>query len=203
MLIRRPRGWEIPERETTPEALWTRRRTLGAGLGMIAGTKQRTDNLAAVAFGFALCALFLAKLMMLAWTPHPGILSSPEAQAELQVAVATHMLSEPRENEQLVRKVRSYLLDEEDSVARADLGADGIRVLDEVERRAAKLIRSPNSEITRPVAQKRYRAASWAGRASLHVSPWDLLWMVVAMVLAWLVPLNAPSGAGRAGRAES
>lgn len=37
MLIRRPRGWEIPERETTPEALWTRRRTLGAGLGMIAG----------------------------------------------------------------------------------------------------------------------------------------------------------------------
>jgi len=37
MLIRRPRGWEIPERETTPEALWTRRRTLGAGLGAIAG----------------------------------------------------------------------------------------------------------------------------------------------------------------------
>ncbi len=37
MLIRRPRGWEIPERDTTPEALWTRRRTLGAGLGAIAG----------------------------------------------------------------------------------------------------------------------------------------------------------------------
>jgi len=37
MLIRRPRGWEIPERDATPEALWTRRRTLGAGLGAIAG----------------------------------------------------------------------------------------------------------------------------------------------------------------------
>jgi len=37
MLIRRPRGWEIPERDATPEALWTRRRALGAGLGAIAG----------------------------------------------------------------------------------------------------------------------------------------------------------------------
>jgi methionine sulfoxide reductase catalytic subunit len=37
MLIRRPRGWEIPERDATPEALWTRRRMLGAGAGAIAG----------------------------------------------------------------------------------------------------------------------------------------------------------------------
>jgi methionine sulfoxide reductase catalytic subunit len=32
MLIRRRRGWEIPEREVTPEAHFTRRHALGAGL---------------------------------------------------------------------------------------------------------------------------------------------------------------------------
>ncbi len=175
---------------------------LAAGLGMIAGTKQRSDNLAAVAFGFALCALVLAKLMMIAWTAHPGILASSESQTDLQAAVFTQMLREPGRDERTLRMVRGYLLDdEEESVTRADLGADGTATLAEVERRAAELASKPGSELALPVARKQYRAAPWADRAALHVSRWDVLWIVVALILAWLAPLKAPAQAGNSGRA--
>jgi sulfoxide reductase catalytic subunit YedY len=36
MLIKRPRGWEIPERETTSETAWSRRHVLAAGAGLAA-----------------------------------------------------------------------------------------------------------------------------------------------------------------------
>jgi sulfoxide reductase catalytic subunit YedY len=37
MLIKRTRGWEIPEREATPESVYSRRRVLAAGAGLAAG----------------------------------------------------------------------------------------------------------------------------------------------------------------------
>ncbi len=169
---------------------------LAAGVGMIAGTKQRTDNLAAAAFGFALCALVLAKLIMVAWTTHPGILASSESQVDLQAAVLTQMSQEPGHDERALRMVRSYLLEEEEGVRRADLDAEGLRILDEVERRAAELARNPRGELAWPVARKHYRMASLADRAALHVSRWDVLWIVIALVLAWLLPLKAPAKDG-------
>src|SRR5437667_11692161 len=53
MLIRIPRGWEIPEREVTPQATYLNRRQLLAGLGLVgiggrliaaaASVKQNTE----------------------------------------------------------------------------------------------------------------------------------------------------------------
>jgi uncharacterized protein YneF (UPF0154 family) len=152
------------------------------GIACLKGAKEASSQLGAVAVTLAICSLLIAKLIIFAWVVptemRKEVMNNPEY---LTQAVHMHMLAHGEYPAELAKKIEAVPEDSPDWPAVAQ------QVVTATNARMQSMSAAEKDQAVGVFADLVMSNISISERVKDSLSPWDILWTILAVMAAWRI----------------
>ena len=161
------------------------------GLAVISCTEERSARVACAAAGFAVMGILIGKCLSIAWVM-PSAEKIATEVAGNDILIAAVILDQMVAKGETDADVRAYWQSDDDDAPSAAVDKKVSKLLAEALERAAKMSPAEKEALGRWAAKKAIAETSYLDNLETQLSPWDALWLFLAVGTAWKM------GAGQA-----
>lgn len=162
------------------------------GFAVIACTQERSARVAMAAAGLAVLGILIGKCLTIAWVlPSVDKLTNEIASNDTYVAAA--IVDGMVKRGEADADVTAYWKTDDDEPPTEAVGKKVRELMDQAAKQVSKMSRAEKRAVAKAAAKKALTETSYVDNLKAQLSPWDALWLFLAVGTAWKM------GAGQEG----